>query len=200
MKFLLMSLLVLFVYSNADELKRIESIVSDIKKLRIDYDKSEEELSLSLIKLKDEKEKNKILLEELNKAENKVNSLENKIENLKKSNKSNNIEKVIIKEKIEICSENQIVNKNKFPQLKMRDKDLSNERVDTNPQTYRLNKSAKIYDSKDGNIIEEWEDKTSFTSNLKSGHWIKITGYFVEKVWRKSNKELWIQETDVQRR
>jgi septal ring factor EnvC (AmiA/AmiB activator) len=200
MKFLLMSLLVFSVYSNADELQRIESIVSDIKKLRIDYDKSEEELSLTLIKLKDEKEKNKILIEELNKAENRVNSLENKIKNLKKPKKSNSIKKVIIKEKIEICSKNQIVDNNKFPQLKMRDKDMSNTIVDTTPQTYRLNKNAKIYDSKDGNIIEEWEDKTSFTSSLKSGNWIKITGYFVEKVWRKSNKELWIEERDVQRR
>jgi len=41
-------------------------------------------------------------------------------------------------------------------------------------------------------VLEQWEKHTSFTSNVKSKNRIKITGYFVNKKWRKASKEMWV--------
>ena len=67
----------------------------------------------------------------------------------------------------------------------------------TKPKTYRTNKEAAIYDGKNGNKIANWEKGRSFTSYIESGEWIKITGYFVNRKWRKAKKELWIKKEDA---
>jgi len=200
MRFLLIALFIFCVHVNADEMQRIESIVVDIKKLRLDYDKSQEDLALTQVQLKDEKDKNEILLRELESKENEIIILNNQIKNIKKSEISSQKDKVIIKEKTIICQDNQISNKNKFPLLQMKKQEVSTALVSTKAQTYRLNKNANIYNGIDGKVIDIWEERTSFTSNFKSGSWIKITGYFVEKVWQKSKQELWIKEIDANHR
>lgn len=200
MKFIFVGIFVLFVSVSADEIQRIESIVNDIAKLRLDYDKTQEELSLSLVKLKDEQDKNDILLRELKKVEKEVQNLKNQIKNIKSNDLSNSEKKVIIKEKSEKCIENQIVKKNEFPQLQMKEKALNANKVDVRAHTYRLRNSANIYDAKGGNVVHVWDERTSFTSSFKSGTWIKVTGYFVDKIWKKSDKELWIKEADTKSR
>ena len=93
MKFIFVGIFVLFVSVSADEIQRIESIVNDIAKLRLDYDKTQEELSLSLVKLKDEQDKNDILLRELKKVEKEVQNLKNQIKNIKSNDLSNSEKK-----------------------------------------------------------------------------------------------------------
>ncbi len=52
--------------------------------------------------------------------------------------------------------------------------------------TYRMRVEAKIYNGMNGDFIESWEEKTSFTSNLTQDGWIMITGYFINKKWVKA--------------
>ena len=65
---------------------------------------------------------------------------------------------------------------------------------------FRLNKNAVIYDKVNGEKIDEWNKETSFTSSIKTQNWVKITGYFVDKVWMRSSKELWIKSSDIIKR
>jgi myosin heavy subunit len=67
-------------------------------------------------------------------------------------------------------------------------------------RTYRLKQESAVYDSPDGKVIAIWENKTSFTSNVYKGKWIKITGYFVNMKWKKSTDEMWIKEKDTIKR
>jgi len=197
MKSLYTAIFLLFINLNADEIQRIESIVKDIEKLRADYDKSQEALSLSLVYLKDEKDKNGILLKELKVLESEIIILKNQIKELKSNDLPKNNQKQIIKENKIICQENKIIKKNSFPELQMKKEKQVSLVIQTNPQTYRLNKNATIYDGINANAIEEWAEKTSFTSNFKSGNWVRITGYFVERKWQKSLRELWVKEEDT---
>lgn len=65
---------------------------------------------------------------------------------------------------------------------------------------YRVNKEASIYDRPDGKVIERWEEKTSFTSNVFQGRWIKITGHFMDRKWQKASKEMWVKAEDTIKR
>jgi hypothetical protein len=155
----------------ADEIQRIDSIVEDITKLRMDYKNSQEKL------------KN---------CRNRVKTLENE---LKKSNyllKTKDMSKVKIKLKESKCLNTQ---ENTFPALKMRTKIIH-----TKASAYRLKKNAPIYDAVNGKKIDEWEKGTSFTSNQKTKKFIKITGYFKNKQWVKAQKPLWIHIDDAFKR
>jgi len=65
---------------------------------------------------------------------------------------------------------------------------------------YRMNKEAAIYDAPNGKQIDLWEAKTSFTSNISEGEWIKITGHFVNRKWEKSTTEMWVKIRDTIKR
>ena len=65
---------------------------------------------------------------------------------------------------------------------------------------YRMNKEADIYDGPNGKSIDLWEEKTSFTSNVSEGEWIKITGHFVDRQWQRSQKEMWVKAKDTIKR
>lgn len=196
----LLIVILLVVYSNADEIQRIESIVEDITKLRVNYEKSQENLTQSLIELKKEKKKNEDFLKEVESLKKEIINLKNQIKNKDKTNLSNQNQKVKIKEKVKICSESQIVKKNEFPQLQMKKKKTEVDMLEGAARTYRLKNSAKIYDAIDGDVIEEWEERTSFTSNVQSGTWIKVTGYFIDKKWHSSTRSLWVKTKDAKLR
>jgi myosin heavy subunit len=66
--------------------------------------------------------------------------------------------------------------------------------------TYRLKQESAVYDAPKGKVIAVWEEKTSFTSNIYKGKWIKITGYFVNMKWRKSTEEMWVKAKDALKR
>ncbi|MFC2074232.1 hypothetical protein ACFLR3_03170 [Campylobacterota bacterium] len=65
---------------------------------------------------------------------------------------------------------------------------------------YRMNKEADIYDMPHGKSIDKWEEKTSFTSNISEGKWIKITGFFVDRKWQKAVEEMWVKAEDTLKR
>jgi len=199
MRFILIPFFLLVTLVSAEEIERIESIVADITKLRNSYVHVKSEL-------KSEKEKN-------NKYSKKIKSLENEILTLEKEVKIKENTPVIRSSKKQIKSKNQTKQKNclknkikvvsnTFPDLALKSEfKKNNEEVHYfKATTFRVNKLAYIYDTVDGNIVDEWEELRSFTSNQKSDGWIKITGYFVNKVWTPSETILWIESKDANTR
>lgn len=67
-------------------------------------------------------------------------------------------------------------------------------------RTYRMRCESLIYDAAKTEVIAVWEEKTSFTSNMYKGDWIKITGYFVDRKWQRSTQELWVKAEDTIKR
>ena len=68
------------------------------------------------------------------------------------------------------------------------------------PSAYRMATIASIYNAPNGTKVDMWEAGRSFTSGTSSGGWIKITGYFVNRVWQSADEEYWVKESDVIRR
>ncbi|HEX5711077.1 MAG TPA: hypothetical protein VFX68_06990 [Sulfuricurvum sp.] len=68
------------------------------------------------------------------------------------------------------------------------------------PSAYRMASDAPIYNAINGEKIDTWESGRSFTSGTSSVGWVKITGYFVNRVWQKADADLWVKESDVIRR
>ena len=201
---------------NADEITRIESIVKDIKDLRssyaqaqniiVDYKIEVKTLQEKNIQLHDDLElyadynekekKNKLTLISLEKEIKRLNTLLKTKEKFKKPCKIERIPS--LKTQIE-------VNENQFPSLIMKEKykkKMEVKKVDEHllafkAKAFKLNKYAFVYDAIDGEVVESWEEKRSFTSNVQSENWIKITGYFIDKVWQPSQKELWLKKEDI---
>ena len=211
MKTVFLTFLLLLSNLNADEITRIESIVNDITKLRINYEKSQEELASCAVSLKDEKEKNSILIQELNsdtlsnkkeiEYKKSIKNLESKIKELEKIVKAKENKNKINKKDTTVCLNNQIKDKNVFPKLQIKNEFLETENLESfQASSFRVNKKATIYNSINGSKITEWEENTSFTSNQKTKNWIKITGFFVEKVWQKATDEMWVKIEDTKQR
>ncbi len=72
--------------------------------------------------------------------------------------------------------------------------------VSKKASSYRMKNETVVYDKINGNVVAIWEEKTSFTSNVRQGDWVKITGYFVHKKWQRAKKELWVQSKDTIKR
>lgn len=223
----------LFIFTSlmGDEMQRIEAIVDDISKLRISYNECQKELKSKIteplscqkeldeatdmrILLENEKQKNAVLLEELNslkKEDNSIDTLKNQIKEYENTIKSKNKEIKLLKDKrvVQKCNPKIITkkleNSNKFPKLVMKKEfqyeKVSEETIETfKASAFRLKEDTSIYDSINGKVIEEWEKETSFTSNQKTLNWVKITGYFIDKRWKKAQRELWVQiEKTLQR-
>lgn len=86
---------------------------------------------------------------------------------------------------------------NKFPKLIMKS---SGSIEFFKASTFRLKVDSALYNNPNGKNIDKWEKGTSFTSNIKSNDWIKITGYFVKYRWKKSKKDIWIKKQQVVKR
>jgi len=165
-------LLLFFVCSlYGDDIQRIDAIVSDIQQLRIDYNKSQNDLKLSKKRVKYLENKLKIATNLLKTKENKNYRYEEK--------QINNLN----------------TQRNKFPKLKMRTK-----LVFFKASAFRLNKDAFIYADLYKKKLYKWEKGTSFTSNQYTQDYIKITGYFKNKIWTHATMPLWIKITDVVKR
>jgi len=67
------------------------------------------------------------------------------------------------------------------------------------PKTFRLIRESELFDS-DGASVDIWGKGTSFTSYMKKGNLYKITGYFTEQAWKKSDRDLWVLSGDVRER
>ncbi|MDQ7068594.1 MAG: hypothetical protein Q9M40_11810 [Sulfurimonas sp.] len=210
MKLIFISLALCLNILNADEIQRIESIVNDISKLRAECENAKSALAQTEIKLKEEQEKNRKLSKDLEVYKQKNISLKNKTIDLEKALKTKEKNKIICKTKtIEVIKNRIIIQKdlntksfsqeNKFPNLLMKE-EFKIHKDDNKASTYRVKVDAYIYDGVDGEKIFEWEKSTSFTSNERTKDWIKITGYFVDKVWRASSDEMWIKSSDAFKR
>ncbi|MBV5322118.1 MAG: hypothetical protein JZU62_10535 [Sulfuricurvum sp.] len=68
------------------------------------------------------------------------------------------------------------------------------------PSAYRMATNAPVYNAPSGRVVDTWEARRSFTSGTANNGWIKITGYFVNRVWQRADEELWVKESDVIRR
>lgn len=183
---------------NANEIDRVDDMVNDISKLRADYESCQKELEQT-------KETNKVLKTEISSME-ELNSrnkepYQKEIEALKKEVANS---KALLEQKDkEIKNLNaKIVNietpDNEFPKLIMKDeyKKEENNLTYFKATAYRLKDNTYIYDAPDGKKTEIWEKDTSFTSYIRKGDWIKITGYFIDKVWVSAkDKEFWVKKS-----
>ena len=68
------------------------------------------------------------------------------------------------------------------------------------PSAYRMATIASIYNAPNGTKVDMWEAGRSFTSGTSNGGWVKITGYFVNRVWQSADEDYWVKESDVIRR
>lgn len=68
------------------------------------------------------------------------------------------------------------------------------------PSAYRMATNAPVYNAPGGSVVDTWEARRSFTSGTVNNGWIKITGYFVNRVWQRADEDLWVKESDVIRR
>ncbi|EQB40519.1 hypothetical protein M947_01590 [Sulfurimonas hongkongensis] len=199
-----------------DELKRIESIINDITKLRVEYAECQRALeSKGALKVEATKEthsknhektiktlkaKNshldKKLKDEIKKYKNQVKIKEQEIKALKNQlalleKKRKKKPKVVVKDD------------NTFPTLMPKNINVIKENqkeeviVKTKPTTFRLKNDSKIYSTLDKEEIYVWEKGRSFTSNVKTQNFVMITGYFIDKKWQKAGEELWIKRVDV---
>jgi len=89
--------------------------------------------------------------------------------------------------------------KNQINELKKSKKSTMEESlVSFSPTTFQTQKEAPLYPSaKSREVVEYWEKGRSFTAYQKQGERIRISGYFVEKVWQKAEGDLWIDAADV---
>lgn len=250
---ILISILFLFISINADEMQRIENIVNDISKLRVEYDecktalKEQNGVTFKAVEYKDkdntkkyetliqsEKVKNSKLAEEISSLKEKnstndslkkeivrleavIKNQENTIQTKEKfindlESQKNTKEKIVFKEKLVtqtvVCKKPE--NTNVFPKLEMKENSvvkkietpsiIEETVIEVEAGVYRLNNDSTIYDAINGNETFYWEKERSFTSNFKSENWVKITGYFTDKQWHPSEKELWIMLKEVIKR
>ena len=211
MKIIIFITFLLLTAVNADEIQRIESIVNDISQIKKDYKLLEKEKQTYLQDLQASQIENANLKSDLElysnftKKEkiykNRIISLENQLNSLRKEVKTkelNSNEKEIVVEKCLTSQSNEQTNS--FPKLQMKDEYKESEESDViyfKASSFRVNKQATIYDAVDGQKIDEWEKLRSFTSNQRVENWIKITGYFVNKMWQPSENEMWIQSNDI---
>ncbi|MFT7002674.1 MAG: cell division protein FtsB [Sulfurimonas sp.] len=224
--FLIILLLVSFLQS--DEMQRIESIIQDIAKLRTQYEEcknslnTKETLRVNLVKhdkdnskitkyekkLKVQRENNIILTAEVEYLNERKINYENIIKKYKKL--------LIIKEKDILALNKKMKNNikstklcpvkqddNPFPKLMLKENAQIKEKEKvqiTKANTFRLKSDSSIFDAPNANQIYFWTKETSFTSNMKTENWVKITGFFIDKKWKKAKQDMWIEKTKVSKR
>lgn len=214
---LVFSLFLIFLFLNADEIQRLDSIVKDIENLRINYDLSQEQLKKCQVELSDEQQKNALMRKELQssnsdnnteiqiekKYRKKIHSLKNQIKSLNNLVKEKENEISRLKKRYSKITKNQIKVKcnldnktNVFPNLIMREQ----KEKEVGAATYRLTQESVIYSDVNGKEIDKWEKSTSFTSTLRLGNWIKISGYFVDKKWQKAQRQMWVEASHAFKR
>jgi GTPase involved in cell partitioning and DNA repair len=179
---LLIGVFLTLTFLNANEVERIQDIVRHMSQLKQSYTKCQGELNKYKRLLEDEKAKNALLLSKIEKYNEKVSSIDKKIN-------QKNIE-LAKTDKAKVSKE----------ESKPQNKEEKIEIETFEPSSFRLNVDSFIYSRDTGKSIDKWEKGTSFTSNKKAANWIKITGYFVNKKWKKAKKDMWIKSEYVDKR
>jgi hypothetical protein len=209
MKILFITLL-LVSFLQADEMKRIESIVDDITKLRAQYEECQSSLkskdTLKATVVKSNKNEVEYLLESVANNEKIIKKYkkllkikENDILALKKKVSNKAIQTPKKTKPLLVCAKK--IDDNPFPKLMLKeDTELKEEVQVTKASTFRINSDSSIYDSPNGKQISLWTQNTSFTSNMRTLNWVKITGFFVDKKWEKAKKNMWIKNSQVSKK
>ena len=173
--FLILFLLVSFLYAGEGEKNKSETNNTTVLKYKQEIEKLQTNLKeyKNLIIAKDKEIK--------------------KLKNLKTSYKQ------------ETTKQQKIIPPNKFPDLILKEEYNKYEIAEIKPATYRLISHAKIYNKVNGKEIEYWEKGTTFTTNIKAtmpkkDSWFKITGFFINKTWVKSQSSLWINTNYIKKR
>jgi len=188
---IILTLLMILSFLNADEMKRIEAIVADIQELRSDYEKCQKKLHNGVFVQTNSNE-----YEELYNKEKKNNKLLSK--KILKLEKQLLIENNLLKTKDKTINKLSKNTKNIFPKLIMKKK---YEKIFTfKASSFHLIHDSIIYDSINGVKLDVWMKNTSFTSSIKTKSWIKITGYFINKKWKSAKKEMWIKIAQVEKK
>jgi len=187
-KTVLLSFACVTLFGADTTLQRVDTMVEDIISMRKSY---EREITI-------EQEKNLSLKKELQAALEKNKSLKNQISSLK--NQINREKKEYIRK--DLCLDSYKDSDNIFPKLKTSIQKSQLKKITYfKAAPFRLKNDAKIYDNfENPNYLMTWEAGRSFTSNQKSDKWIKITGYFVDRVWQPAKESLWVHQEDVIKR
>ena len=254
MKYFL-SILVLLVSLNADEMQRIESILNDIVELRSNYEDCKASLQdkelgeyskdsdsllteVNLCVEKDEQIQNFKRLYTNEKSKNNVlNTKLNIYSGMNQDKKDIEIEKykklLKIKEYEFLQLKKQMKNMKKtelktvckvielessdnvFPKLKLKKKYANTQKkkiytkikpkqnetiINFKAATFVLKSDSVIYNSINGNKLYTWEEGSTFTSNIKTQSYIKITGYFEKRKWLPAKEEMWIKLSNVSKK
>jgi len=193
---------------NSSDVKKTD-LQKNIERLEVIVKNQEESLKTKEISINSlrkeisslEKKNKRILLSKDNKAKSLKNkSLGSAITNLV-CEKQNSFPELVMKE--EIRTQKIIKKKNIKKSVKSKTDiiNASDEEIYiTDASAFRLLGDSNIYDAIEGVVVDEWEERTSFTSNQKSENWVKITGYFVDKQWLPASENLWIQSSKVLKR
>jgi len=181
--------LLLLGFVRSDEIQRIEHIINDISKLRLENERCKGELKES-DKLLEENQELQKRVEELEKIVKKQQILLKPKEKIQKNQFSDCVK----------CEE-----ENVFPALMMKeehkkDSDAKDEIITFKASAFRLKTDSIVYDAPNGKNIDLWEKDTSFTSGSMMEGWIKISGYFVKRKWRKAQKEMWVKSAQTIKR
>lgn len=60
-------------------------------------------------------------------------------------------------------------------------------------KTYITLENVQVFDAPNGNMLEQWPDKTLFTANTVADNWLVISGHFPEGVWQPVDNKRFIQ-------
>ncbi len=191
MKYILI-LIFIFSFSFSDEIKRVDSIVKDITELKQQHKICQKKLH----KYSDKNEKYRRKLKELKNEISKYKKL------LKDKNKE--IKKLKIS-KDGICKQKKFDKPNEFPNLILKPQYTKYNIITTKPATYRLKSNTNIYNKINGKPIKSWKEGVSFTTNIKAtlqkkDSWLKITGFFIDGTWVKSQSQMWIKTKYTKKR
>ncbi|MEA1916332.1 MAG: hypothetical protein U9N42_02260 [Campylobacterota bacterium] len=191
-------------------------------KLSQTYDESENsevyakniQLKNELVRLKKELKSRKSSANLITELKQKNSSLLNEVEDLQKVSQTlrDELKRVQSSKRVVIPKLNTAVKKTPMPQImKVKKVEIEVEEIVEKPKrnikmfkasSFRLLNDAPIYDAPNGEILENWSAKTSFTSNQNSDGFIKITGYFVDGKWVPTGKDrsMWIEGSKVIKR
>ena len=185
----------------------------------------EEKLQTYTKLYKDEKDKNSILTTKLNIFSGaKPDTKDKQIRKYRKLLKIKEYELTQLKNKIntkkktdkkKVCTVVELEsNANKFPKLMLKKqyekhaqvtkrKTIKTDKekiIKFKAATFRLSYESVIYDDIDGEKLFVWEKGKTFTSNVKTASWIKITGYFEKRKWKSSARDMWVKISQVRKR
>jgi hypothetical protein len=173
---------------------------SDLMKKLVSCENNKKSLDVKIVELEKKIEIEKKLLKV---KDNIIISLESKC-------KEKKVKKVKTKEKTiftleNICKKTIYEDANPFPKLMMkkkyRDEQKEIQKVSIfKASAFRLKNDADIYAYPNKKIIDKWEKNRSFTSNKETLNWFGITGFFVDKKWKRARRSMWIKKIDTIKR